>query len=98
MSEIDSLKAQEKLGEQAKAFIQSDIGRYLSGLLQQDEDFAKSELLDLDPLSFTSLYELQNAILKIQLKVKVAHSVQDKLAEVINSGIDATHQLENTDG
>lgn len=95
MSETDVLKAQEKLGQDVVAFIQSDIGRYLDGTLKQDEDQAKSELLELDPLKFTTLVDLQNAIVQIQLKVKIAQSIHDKLEEAINTGRDATHQLEN---
>ena len=95
MSELDSLKASEKLGQAAESFINSDLGRFLNGAFLQDVEQAKSELLELDPWKFKDLISLQNALMQIQQKVKTAESIQSYLSEAINEGRDATHQLEN---
>ena len=53
MSETDI--ATFKLGEEAKVFVQSDLGKYFDGCSLQDMELAKEKLLELDPYSFTSL-------------------------------------------
>lgn len=95
MSEIDLILATEKLGIQAKAFLESDLGKYLSGCAMQDLDTAKDDLILLDPYIFGSLSELQNKIYSLQRKARLAESLRQYLAEAITNGEQAMHKLEN---
>lgn len=94
MSEIDILKATEKLGKEAEILIQSELGRYLNGAFLQDIERAKEDLLNIDPYSFKSLQEIQVAISELQHKANLAISMQNYLAEIVTNGQQATHQLE----
>lgn len=93
---MSDLIADVEIGEQAKAFLQGDLGRYLEGCAQQDLTQAKDELFDLDPYKYTELVALQGAISAIQRKGKIALDVQQYLAEAITNGSQALHQLEST--
>lgn len=95
MSEIDLILATEKLGIQAKSFLQSDLGKYISGCALQDVEAAKDDLILLDPYGFTSLAELQNKISSLQQRARIAESLTQYLAEAITNGEQATHKLEN---
>lgn len=83
-----------KLGEAAKVFIQSDLGKYLDGCSLQDLEQAKDDLLDLDPYAFISLVDLQNKIVLLQLNAKIAQKMRVYLAEIVERGRQSEHQLE----
>lgn len=91
------VKAAEAIGDQARAFIDSELGQYLNGCMKQDVELAKHELLVIDAWKFMSLIELQTAISRIQDKVNHAISLQEYLDQAIVSGEQASHQLEQQD-
>ena len=86
--------ADYKLGKEAELFIQSDLGKYIDGCSLQDLDAAKESLLELDPYEFKDLTGLQNKIISLQLQAKVAQKLRDYLAETVERGRQAEHQLE----
>ena len=92
----DILKAEEKLGQKAEAFLRTDIGRLISGKAEQDLEQAKEDLLNLDPYAY-SHPELQNHISKLQLNARVAQRVKDYIDEAIISGRQASQQLTEVD-
>jgi hypothetical protein len=95
VSELDELAAQIAVGDEAKKFKDSDIGRYLSAVAKQDEDNAKDALLALNVWSFTSLIELQNAISALKERVMSFRMIEQYLHEAISEGEAADHQLNN---
>jgi hypothetical protein len=94
MDEETVLIATEALGDEAKAFVKSDLGQYLSGIAEQDVNEAKRELFKLDPYSIHSLPELQAKIASIQMRAKVALQIDGYINEAITRGIQASQQLD----
>ena len=92
----DILKAEEKLGQKAEAFLRTDIGRLISGKAEQDFEQAKEDLLNLDPYAY-SHPELQNQIAKLQLNARIAQRVKDYIDEAIIAGRQASQQLTEVD-
>lgn len=93
MSEDAELLAVEQLGDAAKKFHESDIGRYLQGVAKQDEDDAKDRLLAVDVWKYTNLSYLQNDIAAIQEKVKRYRALHQYIIEAIAAGEQAGFQL-----
>ncbi len=87
--------AQVLLGEAAKSFLSSDVGRYLIGAMEQDLQAAKDACFDIDPYKYSTLVELQNALLAAQEKGKRALDIQSHLSESINNGEQELHALES---
>lgn len=94
MDDTQILIATELLGDEAKAFVKSNIGKYLSGCAEQEVEEAKRELLALDPYSIHSLNELQAKIASIQMRARVALLIDGYLTEVITKGTQASQQLD----
>lgn len=90
---MSSEEAIFKLGEAAKQLVESELGKYLDGMSLQDIDAAKEELVDLNPYEFKSLNELQNKISELQFRAKVALTFRSYIAETIERGRQAEHQL-----
>ena len=86
-----------KLGEAAKAMINSDLGKYLNGVSSQDIQSAKDLLFDLDPYGYQDLKALQDKIASIQFKGKVAEAFINYISETIERGRQSEHQLETED-
>lgn len=95
MSQNNILAASEKIGIEARSFLESDLGKYISGCAMQDSEVAKDELMILDPYTFNTLAELQNKISSLQLKAWLAKSLTQYLSEAIDNGKQASYQLEN---
>ena len=93
MSDIN--EAEIKLGLEAEAFIESNLGRLIQGKADQDCEAAKDKLLDLDPYQYSSLPELQNAIMTIQADAKTALRIKSYIAETIITGKQADQPEEN---
>lgn len=90
-------EAEFLLGLEAEKFIQSDLGKYINGCIQQDIESAKQELSELDPYKYTTLPELQNAITEIQNRSRASKDLYSYISEAINRGIQAEHQLDQED-
>ena len=91
----DITEAQIKLGLQAEAFEQSDIGRLILGQAEQDIQEAKDKLLGIDPYKFSTLSDLQNAISSLQSDAKTAQRIKDYIDETIINGHQADQPEED---
>ena len=58
----DELIAAAELGEQARKFLESDLGRMLVGLADQEADLAQELLSTVNPTDTTKITELQNQV------------------------------------
>jgi hypothetical protein len=82
MDEIDALIAEAELGEEARKFLEGDLGRCLIGMAQQDAKEAQEKLVEVDPDDKAKIRELQNrALFGIRF--------QDYLAELVSRGNNA---------
>lgn len=89
------LVAEAELGEQAKKFLVTKVGRYIDGCSKQDIDEAKDQLFELDPYKFDTLVELQNAIASIKAKAVSAMKLRGYISEAIVRGNQAVDLLSN---
>jgi hypothetical protein len=89
--------AEHDIGEKAKEFVVSDLGRFIDGRSKQDFEEAKLSLLKLDPFKFDTLQSLQNEIASIQHTAKVAEGLILYIAEAIQRGEQALHKLSEED-
>lgn len=60
MTPLDELIAEAEIGEQAKAFLESDLGKVLLGMAQQEVQMAQEGLETVDPMNLIAIRELQN--------------------------------------
>jgi hypothetical protein len=74
-------------GEQVKQFMDSDIGQYVLQCAQADTDHAARQLMDLDPTDTAQ-------VIAIQIKLKVAASIESWLTQAISAGLQAFHAEE----
>ena len=58
----DELIAAAELGEQARKFLESDLGRMLVGLADQEADLAQEALAVVSPTDTGKITELQNQV------------------------------------
>lgn len=80
MNEEDAiLIAQAEMGEQAKAFLESELGRVLIGMAEQDAQAAR-EALELVPPTET------NTIMTLQNKARCARNFESWLKELVSRG------------
>ncbi len=73
-------------GFQVEAFLQSDVGRYLTGKAEAEVIEATDALKSVDPTDPNAIRELQN-------KVYRGESIQYWLAEAIQSGLNAQQEF-----
>lgn len=97
MNQDDELKAEEKLGQQAKAFVQSDLGRLFIGRATAEEESAAHDLLDLNVYQHQTLETLRDAVLTIQDRVRAGRMLKAYLQEAIIIGEQATHTLSTSE-
>lgn len=83
------------IGEAAKTFLASDVGRYLIGSMEQDLQSSKDACFDIDPYKYATLVDLQNALATAQGKGRRALDMQAHLSEAITNGEQALHALES---
>lgn len=86
----DVLIAEAVLGRDAEEFLNSDLGRYLVGRANQEEQEA------LDKLARVSSWR-RNRIKELQAEVWRARSVRLWLAEMVQAGRQAETQLDQTE-
>lgn len=74
--------AEAEIGEQARKFVESDLGKVIIGMARQDAEKALAKLEDVDP----------NKPLEIaahQSEIKVARKFEQYLSELITRGDNA---------
>lgn len=74
-----ALVAAAELGEEARKFLESDLGKCLLGMALQEADLAKDALSKVDPSDFKKITELQNT-------VRLYQSFKDWLGELVDEG------------
>lgn len=89
MNELDVLIAEAEIGEEARRFLESDIGRLIVGRAQQDIDSAVYELKNANPRDPDKITELQNQIWR-------GESIISWIAEAIEAGNEALKQYEES--
>ena len=73
-------------GFQVEAFLQSDVGRYLTGKAEAEVTEATEALKSVDPTDPSAIRELQNKVFR-------GESIQYWLAEAIQSGLNAQQEF-----
>lgn len=84
MPELDHLIAEAEIGEAARKFLESDLGKTLLGIAEQDAREAEIALGEVDPDDRKSIVALQN-------KIKLCKFFGQWLAELISRGNDAVN-------
>lgn len=83
----NELFAEAMMGRDAEDFINSDIGKYIIGCAEQEEQEAMEQLKRVYPWRRKKITELQNKIWR-------AESIQSWLAELVIKGKQAISQLD----
>lgn len=76
---LDELIAAAELGEEARQFLASDLGRLILGLADQEVELAKEELLKVDPTDIA-------AVQRIQAKAALAGKFKGWLVGILQDG------------
>ena len=80
MSEVnDELIAAAELGEEARNFLASDLGRLVLGLAQQEVELAKEKLLETEPTD-------SDAIRKLQFQAEFGRKFEEWLTGIVQDG------------
>lgn len=82
MTPDDELIATAELGEEARKFLESDLGKCLIGMARQEVQAAREKLGDIDPGDMKGIEALQN-------HVKVGIWFEDWLNELLSRGENA---------
>lgn len=82
MSEDNELVAEAEIGDKAREFVESELGKTLLGMAQQDILRAQEALETVDPSDTEKVRTLQN-------QAKVARNFEDWLTELISKGENA---------
>jgi hypothetical protein len=75
----EELIAEAELGEEARQFLDGNLGKYLIGLAEQEVWMAQKALGTVDPRDATAIMDLQNHI-------KVATWFQKWLEDLVDKG------------
>ena len=78
----EELIAEAEIGEEARAFLQSELGRCLVGMAQQDAEEAREALATVDPTDIPNIRRLQNQAL-------LGRRFEQYLAELVQRGNNA---------
>lgn len=78
-AELDELIAEAEIGLQAKTFMETDLGKCLLGMADQDAEAARIAMEDVDPLD-------SKAIMKLQNKIALARNFKSYLIELFDRG------------
>jgi len=62
MNQEDALIAEAVLGDEAKKFLEGDLGRYMKGVADQEVEEAIIDLQDTDPSDTKKVWEIKNRI------------------------------------
>jgi len=82
MSEADELIAEAEIGDEAREFIASDLGKTLLGMAEQEVKLAQEALETVEPSDEKKITALQN-------QAKVARNFEQWLVELISKGENA---------
>lgn len=86
------LFARAQLGENARSFLASNVGRYLHGRAIEDLEAAKAGIMDLDPLPWWA-FRARRQWRAFKLKALVAESFMKYCVDAIQDGDIAYNEL-----
>lgn len=89
-NEIEQQAMRAMLGEQVRAFMESDVGVWLDGKMQDEYLSAVGEFADVDPTDVP-------AVMKIQNKMIRAQGTRQWFEDAISQGLEALRVLESRD-
>jgi hypothetical protein len=75
----DELVAAAELGDEAKRFLESDLGRCLLGMAEQEVQLAQEALAEVDPTDTEGIRKLQN-------QAKLYRTFNEWLKELLDKG------------
>jgi len=75
----DELIAAAEIGDEARKFLESDLGKYVLGVAEQDALLALEKLGEIDPSNIEQIRAAQN-------EVKLARSFKQWLLEALHDG------------
>jgi len=75
-----------QLGQEARDFLETDLGRLFVARAEQDEKDAIHDLLTIDPYQYNTLTELQNAITASQTEYLIGNRITQYLNDAIVNG------------
>lgn len=87
---LDSLEADARVGMQVELFLRSDVGRYLIGRAELEEQVAVDDLVAAKSNDFFANREIRN-------RIAVTRMFRDWLMEAVQAGIAAGHTLREQD-
>jgi hypothetical protein len=87
-SSDEELIAQAEVGEEAKKFLESDLGKILVGLATQEADLAREKLETVDPKDEAKIRELQ-------FQIKFGRSFERWLNDLVSDGDNAFQTLQH---
>ena len=76
---MDDLIAEAEIGDEARRFVESDLGKTLLGMAEQDLKLAQEALEIVNPIDTAKIVLLQN-------QAKLARNFNSWLAELITKG------------
>lgn len=82
MQTPDGLLAEAELGEEARAFLEGNLYRFMSGAAEQDAQAAMEELSEISPNNPVLIRELQNRVWR-------ARQFESWLKELVANGNNA---------
>lgn len=82
MNHLDELIAEAELGEQAKAFLEGELGQVLLGFARQEVEEARFALEDVDASD-------SREIMKLQMQAKFGRCFEQWLKELVIRGEEA---------
>lgn len=83
MSQLDELIAESLIGDEAEKFFDSDLGRAMIGMAEQQVREAQEAFVEMDPENILGIRELQN-------RAKLGRMFKSYLIELISNGRQAT--------
>jgi hypothetical protein len=82
LSKEQELIAQAEIGEEARKFVESDLGKCVLGMAEQEALAAMEDLVSTDPGDWKK-------ISRIQMQIQFARNFEKWLAELIDEGDNA---------
>jgi hypothetical protein len=79
---MDELIAEAEIGDESRKFLESDLGKTLIGMAEQEILLAQEALETIDPTKTEEIRSLQN-------QAKIARNFQQWLTELVDKGNNA---------
>ena len=91
MEKLDELIAAAEIGDEAKRFIESDLGKCMLGMAQQEVLAAQEALEKVDPQNTAEIVRLQN-------QARLGRFFREWMLELLDRGESALHIFKQQQG